>query len=390
MLRNNCYSLKELSGVHYLLPVGQMIADHKRGIRINDTGVFIWEALKEDLSAEDLILRCAEQFQLRGTDMERLRADIRSYLSQLYAMGIVTDSTKELSPSGEGAALCIAGLKLRLYGPKECFGEAFDAFSCDASLWADGEADQTVAVQPCPPLIRENGRMLLRSSELEILELADKYIVLFPNKPQITEAHLSKDGKIFRLHCLPPFDEAFRNELFHAIRLGFLYLAQRNGMAVLHSASVLYRGRAWLFSGPSGTGKSTHAALWQTQYQTPLINGDLNLIAMQGDTPMIYGIPWCGTSGICDPSDYRLGGVILLKQAQEDETEELTEDKRRLLISQRLISPFWNEEMLTENLSLTDRIADRILICRLRCTKEKNAADVMKAKIDAYLSEHEA
>lgn len=234
--------------------------------------------------------------------------------------------------------------------------------------------------------MRENGSVIVRTPELIIMELTDKYIFLFPQAPQILEASMSKDAKTVRFNCRPPYDNDFRENLFHAVRLGFLYLAQLHDMAVIHSASVLYRDKVWLFSGHSGMGKSTHTNLWHELLGAPIINGDLNLITFQNDVPVVCGIPWCGTSGICDPADYELGGIILLGQAPIDRIEELTEDKKRLLINQRFISPFWNEEMLSKNLDLAGRLGDKIMICRLHCTKNKTAVDTIKARIDSYLS----
>ena len=46
-------------------------------------------------------------------------------------------------------------------------------------------------------------------------------------------------------------------EIFFAIRTIFLYNASFKGMYAIHSASVLYKDKAWLFSGHSGAGKST-------------------------------------------------------------------------------------------------------------------------------------
>ena len=90
----------------------------------------------------------------------------------------------------------------------------------------------------------------------------------------------------------------------------------------------LYRGRAFLVSGSSGTGKSTHSALWHDLYQTPLLNGDLNLLGIRDNIPYAYGLPWCGTSGICTPKDYPLGGIIFLKQAAIDQVQSLQPDEK--------------------------------------------------------------
>ena len=61
----------------------------------------------------------------------------------------------------------------------------------------------------------------------------------------------------------------------------FLFAAQKHGKFAIHSASILYKEKAWLFSGHSGMGKSTHTQMWHDLLQTPYLNGDLNLLAME-------------------------------------------------------------------------------------------------------------
>ena len=171
-------------------------------------------------------------------------------------------------------------------------------------------------------------------------------------------------------------------ELFHAMRIGFLYLAAGHGMYAIHSASLLYQGQAWLFSGPSGTGKSTHTNLWNRCYGTPILNGDLNLLARQNAHPVICGIPWCGTSGICETDIRPLGGITLLRQDRTNRIYPLSEDQKLLGIQQRMISPFWTGDMLLSALSFIESILPEISVYRLGCTVSEEAADVMKHAID--------
>lgn len=388
MQRNNCYTLKEISNVKYILPFGQMIADHRRGIQINETGAFIWEALENDLTSEELAVLCSEHFNASENELPRIKNDINVYISTLYSLGMIkTSGISSFSLEEFSMTVNIAGLKIQLLGPRECFSRNFDAFVCTTDSSAgDNHADQKVIVYSGAPLMRENGSVIIRTPELIIMELEDKYIFLFPRTPQILEASMSKDAKIVRFNCLPPFDSDFRESMFHAIRLSFLYLAQLHGMAVIHSASILYQDKAWLFSGHSGVGKSTHTNLWHELIGTPIINGDLNLIALKNNIPVVCGIPWCGTSGIFNTAEYRLGGIILLSQAPFDRIDELTDDQKRLLISQRFITPFWSEEMISENLTIADRLADKIMTCRLYCTKTQTAVRTIKSKIESYLS----
>ena len=70
------------------------------------------------------------------------------------------------------------------------------------------------------------------------------------------------------------------------------------GMLVLHSAYIVTRrGEGILFSGPSGIGKSTQAALWQRYGAAQTVNGDRALV--RPDTGTVSGVMYAGTSGIC-------------------------------------------------------------------------------------------
>ena len=157
---------------------------------------------------------------------------------------------------------------------------------------------------------------------------------------------------------------------------------KKHGMFALHSASLQYHGMAWLFSGASGTGKSTHTNLWKKQYGTPVLNGDLNLCYIGQDGVFCYGMPWCGTSGIYTKKEYPVGGVVLLRQDTENKIECLSLDQQQLLVSQRLISPSWTEELFLKNLAFAGRAAKQIPIFRLACNMEDAAAVAAKTYID--------
>lgn len=385
MKRNDQYVLKELNGVPYLLPYGQTQADHKRGSRLNEAGAFLWNLLEQENSREHLIATCAEHYGTAKKELPSLAADIDQFLENLNVMGYLAESTDNPSIKMESGMYIKAGnLILKLEGTSEALSECFNNFLCEDA----GAADQTIVIHPYSPPQHVNGVLLLRNEELTIIDAGVQYVLLFPNKVHIEEIHLTKDATLAAIYCHPPYTDTFREEFFHAIRFTFLYLAQKHHMIVLHSASILYRDKAWLFSGSSGTGKSTHTNLWHDMLQVPLLNGDLNVLALENGQPVIHGLPWCGTSGICNPDSHPLGGIILLRQAGEDRLEDLSADRKRLLVLQRLISPTWIPEMLSANLNLVDQLADKIYITRLHCTKNFSAVEVMKEGIDAYLTSH--
>ena len=96
----------------------------------------------------------------------------------------------------------------------------------------------------------------------------------------------------------------------------------------------------------------------------------------------VYGIPWCGTSGIFTTKTYPLGGIILLGRASDDHLETLDDTLKTLRVMQRLISPSWTPEGLERNLDFAAELSREIPIFHLCCTKNPSAVDVVKAAID--------
>ena len=387
MKRNPCYVLKKLDGTPYLMPCGQSLADIRRGVQLNDTGVYLWRQLAREKSFEELLAACSEHYGIDPAQRQGLEADLASYLQKLSLCGALYGYDDEIMPvpSSRTYLLSIGGLSLKLQGPDEAVSDRFLPFLAPHGMASP--ADQTVQISTDAPRIRRNGTLLIRDRELMVIDGKDRYILLFPCAPGIREAQLSKDGNAACFYCIPPFTAVLRQDLFHAVRLVYLYMARLHGVTAIHSASLLYRGRAWLFSGSSGTGKSTHTDLWNRLYRTPLINGDLNLIAIKDGNPVVHGLPWCGTSEICDAGTYPLGGIILLRQAPDDRIEEVPRHGQILMVQQRMITPAWTPEMLKQNIDITQKIISDILVCRLHCTPGSSAPAVMRERIDRFLEE---
>lgn len=375
------YALRQIENTFYLLPYGQQIADQKKGITLNETSVFLWNALQRAGSAslENLASNLVAHYGLGEAEFASVLEDVKSWAMQLTQYGMLVES---LCPVREEASLqlSIAGLALQLYDPAGLLDTAFDAFRTDSPVT---NADQRIDLLTVPPYSRSYGQVLLRNKEMTIFQNPDRYVVLFPTMPDISEAHMTFDGSYVRVYCQPVHTSNVSDDLFHALRLFFLYLAQKKGRFALHSASILYREKAWLFSGHSGMGKSTHTALWHERFQTPYLNGDLNLIGSENGQLLVYGIPWCGTSGIFTTKEYPLGGIVLLGRHPElDLIEELSAQDKILRVMQRMISPAWTEELLNRNLSFASEIADKVPVFHLSCTMHPSAAQAARDEID--------
>lgn len=131
-------------------------------------------------------------------------------------------------------------------------------------------------------------------------------------------------------------------------------------------------------------GKSTHTKMWHDLLQTPYLNGDLNLLGMENSKIIVYGIPWCGTSGIYTTTDHELGGIVLLgRDPEKDFLQELSPSEKVIRIMQRMISPSWKERFFSMNLDFAEKIAGQVPILHLLCTRNPSAVYTVQRKIDA-------
>lgn len=90
----------------------------------------------------------------------------------------------------------------------------------------------------------------------------------------------------------------------------------RFGGMMLHASAVEYRGRAYLFSGPCGVGKSTHTRLWQQVFGSAaqVFNDDKPALRFLDNRWYAYGTPWCGKDSININRKVPLGGICFLQQ----------------------------------------------------------------------------
>ncbi len=377
---NDGYSLKCIAGVPYILPFGQNIADYKRGIRLDDTGALIWHLMQEHKDEGGLLKALAEHFSASESELLDISKDTHQFINQLISFGLITDENAVDDISGKYVkTLKIGDIYIDLFGDEKMYSQNFSLFTAERQ----DNADLTINTHLGRPHITENGTVLLRNKELWIMKCDKSYVFVFPEAKGIFQATLESDGSHADFYVKPPIDDALTADMFHAIRLVFLYLAQKKGMFAMHSASIVYKGKAWLFSGRSGMGKSTHTALWNKLYNTPIANGDLNLITISNGTALVHGIPWCGTSNICDANTYPLGGIVLLGRNSDEVVETLSEHEKVLLVMQRFISPSWTDEQLSENIDFSSKLIKLIPVCRLKCTNNPSAAEKMKEWIDS-------
>lgn len=97
------------------------------------------------------------------------------------------------------------------------------------------------------------------------------------------------------------------------------------GALPVHASAIVCRGRAVLFLGESGTGKSTHSRLWLDAFaDTALLNDDSPVVRTDGAAPLACGSPWSGKTPCYRNEEYPIAGFVRLAQAPHNRIERLT------------------------------------------------------------------
>ena len=129
-------------------------------------------------------------------------------------------------------------------------------------------------------------------------------------------AHIRREGKrLITIDYLPTASDAFGGTggVFNHIGVESVLLA--HGVAVIHASLIRHNGKAVLFCGPSGVGKSTQADLWQQHLGAEVLNGDRAAIRPVEGVWTAYGLPFAGTSGIYRNDSAPIAAIVLPRQA---------------------------------------------------------------------------
>lgn len=139
----------------------------------------------------------------------------------------------------------------------------------------------------------------------------------------------------------------------------------------LHSSAVALEDRAVLFSGPCGTGKSTHVGLWRQYFgkdRAVIINDDKPVLRLNNGAFYAYGAPWSGKSTLNANIRAPLGAIVFLRQAEENHIRRLDgKEAIRMLIYQSL-RPSSHMDKMNKLLTLIDALLQQADVYQLDCS----------------------
>ena len=146
---------------------------------------------------------------------------------------------------------------------------------------------------------------------------------------------------------------------------------------LFHGSAVCVGGEAYIFTALSGTGKSTHAALWRELLgdRAVMINDDKPLISVGEDDVTVYGTPWDGKHHLSSNTSVPLKAICILERGEQNIIERISVDEAYPMFLQQTYKPTSSIELMN-TLDILDRLMNKVNIYRLKCNMEKEAAIV--------------
>ncbi len=142
---------------------------------------------------------------------------------------------------------------------------------------------------------------------------------------------------------------------------------------VFHGAAIEYEGMAYLFTAPSGTGKTTHINLWRKYLgnKVNIINGDKPIIKV-ADSPVVYGTPWAGKEGYQRNVSAPIKAICFLKQGKTNKIIRLETTEAINHIMRQVYMPK-NAVALSQTLSLIGKLIENVPVYMLECDISEQA-----------------
>lgn len=156
---------------------------------------------------------------------------------------------------------------------------------------------------------------------------------------------------------------------------------QNFGVMFLHASRVCYKGRAILFSGSSGIGKSTQAGLWHTYRDAEILCNDRTLVRKTDGSWKTHGYPLDGSEPVRSREVVPLGAVVMLAQGPENHVERLRPGRAASLLMNQSVIDIWNPDACKAAVEMILSLLEDIPIYVLTCTPDAHAVEVLEEKL---------
>ena len=109
-----------------------------------------------------------------------------------------------------------------------------------------------------------------------------------------------------------------------------------------------------------------------------MVNGDRAAVRIVAGVPMVFGIPFCGTSGICRNRELPLAAVVYLSQQEQNDLQRLRGYGAFRAVWEGCSVNTWDRTAV-ERISYTvEQIIERVPVYHLGCRPDEEAVAILE------------
>lgn len=161
-----------------------------------------------------------------------------------------------------------------------------------------------------------------------------------------------------------------------ALWVAYGLMTLKSATLAIHSSCIVYKGKAVMFLGESGTGKSTHTRLWREHIDGAfLLNDDSPMVRVEEGKVWVYGSAWSGKTPCYRNERYELKACVRLSQAPHNRIRKLPLLQAYASLHPSCAPEFAYDDMLYDEVSRTlGEILSVTPVYHLECLPNSDAA----------------
>lgn len=187
---------------------------------------------------------------------------------------------------------------------------------------------------------------------------------------------ISADGKSGEYYPKPGFGP--HTTMFHistSLMMLYTYATSCENTLLMHASVVRYEGRANLFLGVSGTGKSTHSRLWLSHIEgCDLVNDDNPVLRVEEDGLFVYGTPWSGKTPCYRNLRVPVNAIVRIEQAPRNEIRPLKGLSAYASVIAASSSIRWQRPLMDRVTATVEKAVGMASCWTLNCLPDPDAA----------------
>ena len=179
--------------------------------------------------------------------------------------------------------------------------------------------------------------------------------------------------------------ESMRQHQFglnNALMMAYAFASAEQDTLLVHASVIRNAGYGYLFTAPSGTGKSTHTHLWYKHIPgSDLMNDDNPVVRIVDGEVRIYGSPWSGKTPCYRNLSYPLGGIVLLSQAPYNKIHRLQGIHAYVALVPSISGKRWDKRIADGLHNTENALAMNVPTWHLECLPDEAAAQLCHKNI---------